>query len=106
MDAFAAAIDDLFADPNIARSAVWRAGGAGDGRNIRVVVRRPDSVVEFGATRLAVEPTVFDLRVSEVPDLAEGDTLELDGEIFIVQGTPRRDAARLVWTAEARPAAD
>lgn len=104
MDAFAAAIDDLFADPNIARGAIWRAGGTGPGIPVRVVMRRPDSVAEFGATRLAVETTVFDLRVSEVPELAPGDTLELDGETFVVQGSPRRDAGRLVWTAEALPA--
>lgn len=104
MDAFAAAIDDLFADPNIARNAVWRGGGVGDGIPVRVVTRRPDSVAEFEATRVAVETAVFDLRVSEVPELAEGDTLDLDGETFIVQGEPRRDAARLVWTAETHPA--
>lgn len=104
MDAFSAAIDDLFADPNIARAAIWRAGGTGQGIPVRVVTRRPDSIAEFGATRLAVETTIFDLRVSEVPDLAEGDTLDLDGETFVVQGEPRRDAARLVWTAEARSA--
>lgn len=104
MNAFAAAIDDLFADPNIARSAVWRAGGVGDGVPVRVVVRRPDSVAEFGATRLAVETAMFDLRIAEVPGVAEGDTLDLDGETFIVQGSPRRDAARLVWTVDTRPA--
>jgi hypothetical protein len=104
MDVFAAAIDDLFADPNVARAAIWRAGGVGDGVPVRIITRRPDSIAEFGATRLAVETTLFDLRVSEVPDLAEGDTLDLDGEMFVVQGEPRRDAARLVWTAEARPA--
>lgn len=104
MDVFAAAIDDLFADPNIARTAVWRAGGTGPGMPVRVISRRPDSVAEFGAIRLAVETTVFDLRISEVPDLAEGDTLEVNGETFVVQGEPRRDAARLVWTADARPA--
>ena len=104
MDAFAAAIDDLFADPNIARTAVWRAGGTGPGVPVRVITRRPDSIAEFGATRLAVETTIFYLRVSEVTDLAEGDTLELDGETFVIQGTPRRDAARLVWTVETHPA--
>ena len=103
MDVFAAAIDDLFADPNIARAAIWRAGRIGVGVPVRIVARRPDSVAEFGATRLAVETTLFDLRVSEVPDLAEGDTLDLAGETFVIQGTPRRDAARLVLTAEARP---
>ncbi len=46
----------------------------------------------------------FDVRTSEVADPAEGDTLDVDGVIYIVQGTPVRDAERLVWTIEARRA--
>jgi hypothetical protein len=37
MDAFAAAIDSIFADPNIARNALWRTGGTGDGVAVRVI---------------------------------------------------------------------
>jgi len=40
--------------------------------------------------------------VAEAAGIAEGDTLEVDGEVLVVQGVPLRDAARLVWTVEAR----
>lgn len=103
-NAFSAAIDDLFADSNLARVAIWRAGGGGDGVAIRVIVRRPDQVVDFSGTRITTATTLFDIRISEAPTLAEGDTIEVDGEVLVVQGEPLRDAERLVWTADTRPA--
>ena len=103
-DAFSAAIDDLFADPNIARTAVWRPGGSGDGIPVRAIARRPDREAEFGDIAVHTATAVFEVRVSEVPNPAEGDTISLDGETFIVQGEPARDAERLVWTLDTRPA--
>jgi hypothetical protein len=104
MPAFAAAIDALFADPNLAVDAVYRAGGADPGIPVRVVVRRPDRVGDFGDTRLLTETTVFDVRVSEIAEPAAGDTIEADGVTYVIQGEPVRDAERLVWTIDARPA--
>ena len=104
MTAFAAATDVLFADPHLARDAVYRPGGTGDGIPIRVMRRQPDRIEGFGETRIASSTTVLDLRVSEVPEPASGDTLELDGRTVIVQGTPILDAEGLVWTVDTRPA--
>jgi hypothetical protein len=103
-DVFSAALDDLFADPNLARDALWRAGGADPAVPMRVIVRRPDRIGEFGETRIVAGSTVFEIRIAEAPTLAEGDTIEVDGELHVVQGEPMRDAVCLVWTAEARPA--
>ena len=103
-DIFSAALDDLFADPNLARDALWRAGGADPAVPMRVIVRRPDRIGEFGETRILASSTVFEIRVADAPTLAEGDTIEVDGETYVIQGEPVRDAARLVWTADARPA--
>ncbi len=97
------AIDDLFADPILARAALWRPGGTGDGVPVRVIARRPDQVVDFSGARIATATALFDIRVAEATDLAEGDTIEVGGEILVVQGVPLRDSARLVWTVEARP---
>ena len=47
MNAFAAATDALFADPNLGETALWQAGGIGPGVPVRVIRRRPDAVVEF-----------------------------------------------------------
>ena len=102
MGAFATAVDVLFADPNLAVDAVYRAGGADPGIPVRVIVRRPDRVGEFGETRIVAETVMIDIRVSEVAAPAEGDTIEVNGTVYVIQGEPTRDAERLVWTIEAR----
>ena len=103
MSVFAAAIDNLFADPNIAREATYIAGG-GAPQLIRVVTRRADDVTGFGDARLWSETTRIDLRVAEVPNPRPGDRIEIDGEAFNIQGEPLRDRERLVWTVDLRPA--
>ena len=104
MSVFAEAIDDLFADPNLARGSAWRAGGTGAPVTVRIVLRQPDRVGGFGETRLLAATTVIEVRTVEVAELAEGDGFEIEGETFVVQGEPVRDGERLVWTAELRPA--
>jgi hypothetical protein len=103
MSVFAAAIDALFADPNLASDAVYRPGGAGPGVRVRIVVRQPDRIGDFGDTRLRTGTMVFDIRVAEIVAPAEGDTIVVDGSSYVIQGEPVRDAERLVWTIEARP---
>jgi hypothetical protein len=103
MTAFASAIDTLFADPNLGLDAVYRAGGADPGVPVRVILRRPDRISEFGETRIVAGTLLTDVRVGEVAAPADGDTIELDGVVHVVQGEPIRDAERLVWTIEARP---
>jgi len=98
--AFAAAIDAIFRDTNVAEDALWRAGGAGGGVAVRIVRKSPDEIVGFGNSR-AVLPTVFiDTRVSELPAPAVGDTVEINGDLFDIIGTPTRDSLGLVWTCE------
>jgi hypothetical protein len=103
MTAFAAAIDILFADPNLGVGAIYRVGGADPGTMIRAIIRRPDRIGTFGETRIATETTIFDIRTSDINAPAEGDTIEMNGTIYVIQGEPIRDAERLVWTIEARP---
>ena len=103
MSVFAAAIDTLFADPNIARDATYIADG-GTPQLIRVVMRRADEVTGFGDARLWSETTRIDLRVAEVQAPRPGDRIEIDGEDFNIQGEPVRDRERLVWTVDLRPA--
>jgi hypothetical protein len=103
MNAFAAAIDALFADPNLAVDALYRADGADPGIPVRVIVRRPDRIGDFGETRIASETATFDVRTAEIAGPAEGDTLDVDGVTYVIQGTPVRDAERLIWAIEARP---
>jgi hypothetical protein len=100
VDAFTAATDVLFADPNIARDAIWRAGGAGAGISVKVVTRRPDQVVGFGDSRAVLPTMLIDVRRSEVSAPATGDTVEIESEMFDVIATPTIDSLRLVWTCE------
>ena len=104
MSIFAVAIDALFADPNLGCDAVYRVGGADPAVPVRVILRRPDRVGAFGDARIVAETTVFDLRVAEVATPAEGDTLEVSGVTYFVQGEPLCDAERLVWSIEGRAA--
>ena len=103
MTAFAAAIDTLFADRNIAADAVYNSAG-GDPTSVRVITRRPDAIVGFGDTPIHATTAIFDVRVSEVPAPAEGDTLEIGGETFVVQGEPMREREGLIWSLDTRPA--
>ena len=103
MSIFTAAIDNLFADPNIARDAVYIADG-GAPVLVRVVMRRADEITGFGEAKLWSETTRVDLRVAEVPNPRPGDRIEIDGEGFLIQGEPVRDRERLVWTVDLRPA--
>jgi hypothetical protein len=102
MNAFTAAIDALFADPNIATNAIYRTGGTDPGTTVKAIVRQPDRIGTFGETRIATETTIFDIRASDINAPAEGDTIEMDGAVYVIQGEPIRDAERLVWTIEAR----
>ena len=102
MRAFTAATDTLFADPNFGVDATYRAGGADPGTMIKAIVRQPDRIGNFGETRIVAATLVVDVRVSEVAAPAEGDTIEMNGMVYVIQGAPLRDGERLVWTLEAR----
>lgn len=103
MNAIELAIEALFADPNLGRDAVWRAGGAGDGSAVRVIRKRPDQVVGFGDSRAIMPTVLIDVRRAEVANPASGDTLEIEGETFAVIAAPTIDTEHLVWTCEAAP---
>ncbi len=101
MNAFAAAIDMLFADQNIGREAIYTSDG-GAPVLVRVVSRQADAITDFGDARLWSETTRVDLRVAEVSNPRPGDRLEIDGEAFLIQGEPVRDRERLIWTVDLR----
>ena len=102
MTAFAAAIEMLFADPNIGSEAIYTSDG-GAPVLVRVVARRADAVTEFGDAWLWSETTRIDLHVAEVPNPRPGDRIEIEGDAFLIQGEPVRDRDRLVWTVDLRP---
>jgi hypothetical protein len=102
MTVFEGAVDATFAAFGI--EAVYTPAG-GDQLPVRVIARRPDTIVGFGETRIHAETATFDVRASEIMSLHPGDKLTVGGETHIVQGEPeRRDPERLVWMLDARSA--
>ena len=104
MNAFAAAMDRIFAHADMAVAAVWISGSTSEERPIRVIRRAPDRITDFGAARILSDTTTVDVRVSELADPRPGDLIILGAESFIIQGEPVRDRERLIWTAELVPA--
>ncbi|SEP02723.1 hypothetical protein SAMN04490248_12026 [Salinihabitans flavidus] len=103
MHAFAAAVDLLFTDPNIAIEA-WHRGSDGQFTRLQIVPRRSDRVTGFGDARLWSETFRFDVRVSELPAPRPQEQILVGDETFLIQGEPVRDRERLIWTVEAAPA--
>lgn len=103
MTAFAAAVDALFADPNLGRAATYEPAD-GDPFLVRVIARRTDAITEFGEARLWSATTRFDVRASEIAAPRPGDRIIIDGTPYSVQGEPQRDRERLVWTLDTRRA--
>lgn len=100
--AFAAAIAAMFRDRNMAHAALYRAGGSGAAVEVRVIKRAPDRIGNFGEGRFVADAVLIDVQISEVPELARGDTFEIGAEVFEVRSDPVRDSERLIWAAEAR----
>jgi hypothetical protein len=100
MTVFAGAVDATFAAFGI--DAVYTPAG-GEPVPVRVIARRPDTIVGFGETRIHTETATFEVRASEATNPRPDDQLIVDGEAFIVQGEPeRRDPDRRVWTLDVR----
>ena len=84
--------------------AVYTPAG-GEPVSVRVIARRPDTIVGFGDTRIHFETATFELRVSEVASPRPDDQLTVDGRDLHCSGrAERRDPDRLVWTLDTRSA--
>ena len=102
MNAFATAVNIIFADKNMAVDATWFAGGTGPGVSVRVIRKSPDEITPFGAGRILSETTQLDARMTEMPSPAPGDLIRIGTEDFLVQGEPKADRERLIWTLNTR----
>ena len=102
MTAFTAAAAALFRDPNMAVDALYRSGGIGVGVPVRVILAAPDRLAQFGEGRFVTDTVSLNIAVADAPDLAESDTVEINGSLYTISGAPIRDADQLIWTAEAR----
>jgi hypothetical protein len=104
MNAFATAMNVIFADANMAVDAIWFAAGTGPGIAIRVIRKSPDEITPFGVGRILSETTQLDVRVFDMQTPAHGDLIRIWAEDFILQGEPKLDRERLIWTLNTRKA--
>lgn len=103
MNAFATAMNVIFADANMAVDALWFPGGTGPGVAVRVIRKSPDEITPFGAARILSETTMLDARIADMPNPAPSDLIRIGTEDFLVQGEPKADRERLIWTLNTRP---
>lgn len=103
MSAFSAAMDAIFADPNMAADATWSFRGIDPPVACRVILKSPDDMTGWGDARIVSETVLADVRVSDVVAPESGDVVAIGADYYRIQGKPRRDRERLVWTMELVP---
>jgi hypothetical protein len=102
MTVFRGPVDATFAAFGL--DAVYTPAGA-EPVPVRMIARRPDTIVGFGETRIHAETATFELRASDIANPLPGDQLTVGAEIFVIQGDPERhDPDRLVWSLDVRRA--
>lgn len=104
MNAFATAMERIFAHPALAVEAVWISATTSEERTLRAIRKAPDRITGFGEARILSDTTMLDVRVADLPDPRPSDLIVLGAESFVIQGEPVRDRERLVWTLDLRPA--
>lgn len=98
MNVFDAAIAVLFADPHLAVSATYRAGGDGPDVALRIMVSQPDARTNWNEVSYVVKTTMIDVQQSDCPTPAEGDVFVFGGKTYTMQGQPEADVLQQVWT--------
>ena len=102
MNAFATAMNVIFTDPNMAVDAIWFAGGTGPGVTVRVIRKSPDEITPLGAGHILSDTTLLEARIADLPTPAPGDLIRIGAEEFLLQGEPKLDRERLIWTLNMR----
>jgi len=82
---FSDATDDLFSDENLTCPAIYRVGGSGPGKEVRVIFSRPMRDMAFGQSGLIARDIKASVRLSEITSPKRGDTLEVDSIIYRVE---------------------
>ena len=103
MPDFAADVAAIF-DDGMAVDAIYYGNG-GVGAPVRIIPGRPDVEMGFGDSRFVGQTLTLLIPVTAAPALASGDLFSIDGIFYRIQGAPRRDPRRLIWTAEAKEGA-
>ena len=98
MSAFDNALAALHKDPNLSRSALYRAGGAGAGVSVRLIWGEPKKEEDFAQTGVVQKDIKADVRLADVADPKAGDTIEIGGNLYTVATAPTKDTEGLTAT--------
>ncbi len=101
--AFDRAVDRLFAGELAEDATYYSCLGEDPKQAVRIITRRPDDLAGIEGLTIATESTLVDVRVKDIASPVAGDEIEIGGERFVVQGKPRRDRLRLIWSLDVRP---
>ena len=104
MSVFAAAMGRLFTHPDFGTAALWISATTSEERPIRVLIRAPDRVSDFGAGRFVSDTTMVEVRVGDLAAPRQGDVIVIGADSHVIQGEPLRDRDRSIWTLDLRPA--
>ena len=100
MTVFQGAVDATFAAFGI--DAVYTPAG-GEPVSVRVIARRPDTIVGFGETRIHAETATFEVRAREVANPRPGDQLTLGSGETSSSRVSRSDAIPIGWSGRSTP---
>lgn len=94
---FARAIDSQF--ERLGRDATYPSVGDPE-RIVRVIPRRPESMLALGDDHIHAEDPQFEFRVSEVNQPLVDDVIILDNTAYRIVEEPTLDLHQLVWRVE------
>lgn len=70
---------------------------------VRVILKRGDSVLDFGATRVISDAVYFEMRRTDDVTPQKGDRLEIGDRTYLIQAEPRMDDVKaLIWILDTR----
>ncbi len=96
MNAFAAAMDALAANPNIGADATYREGGTGAPVLLRVLRSSPDRLGDAFGTSVIQASDALTVAIAVLPTVDADDTFTLGADLLTVQHA-ERDAAGIAW---------
>lgn len=71
---------------------------------VKVCERRADEFSDFGQTRIHSKGATFEVRVSDIPNPKSGETLMMDGIVYVLKAAPQlKDHEGHLWILDVYP---
>jgi hypothetical protein len=101
MNAFAAALAALMADPNMAVDAIYTAATTDTQQPVRVIRSVPDRVGDAFGAAIQTDTDVIHVSAADVPDVRMGDIITI-GSLVLTVELAERDALGTSFRCECR----